>query len=56
MLGRDFTDTKAAAEYLTRGQIGIVNQDDLMWPDQTFYENLKYIGRLKGMNEIEIDS
>ena len=49
MLGRDFTDTKAAAEYLTRGQIGIVYQDDVMWPELTVDQNLTYIGLLKGM-------
>jgi len=56
LLGRDFTDSKAAAEQLTQGQIGIVYQDDVMWPDLTVDENLQYIGRLKGLTESEIST
>jgi len=56
LLGRDFTDPRVAADELTRGQIGIVYQDDVMWQELTVDENLRYIGRLKGLSEPEIVS
>jgi ABC-type Na+ transport system ATPase subunit NatA len=40
---------------LTRGDIGIVYQDDVMWPELSVDQNLTYIGRLKGMDSEDIE-
>ena len=36
---------------LTTGQIGIVYQEDVMWPNLTVDQNLIFIARFKGMDE-----
>ncbi len=39
---------------LTKGVIGIVYQDDVMWPELTVDANIQYIGRLKGVSDKDI--
>jgi ABC-type multidrug transport system ATPase subunit len=53
LMGQDF-DHKQSSEILTRGDIGIVYQDDVIWPELTVDENLTYIGKLKGMDEEDL--
>jgi len=54
LLGEDFDNAEETADALTQGQIGIVYQDDEMWPELTVDQNLTYIGLLKGMEAEEI--
>ncbi len=44
LLGEDFDNHKETADILTTGQIGIVYQDDVMWPELTVDQNLEYMG------------
>lgn len=53
LLGMDF-DRPEAYKLLTQGQIGIVYQDDVIWSELSVDENLKIMGRLKGLTEDEI--
>ena len=55
LLGEDFDNHKETADILTTGQIGIVYQDDVMWPELTVDQNLEYMGQLKGMDAEEIE-
>lgn len=48
MMGHDF-DSEQTYQRLTEGNIGIVYQDDVIWPDLTVDQNLRFIGRLKGL-------
>jgi len=48
MMGHDFNNEQTY-QRLTEGNIGIVYQDDVIWPDLTVDQNLRFIGRLKGL-------
>ena len=54
LIGENFDNAKDTADALTQGQIGIVYQDDVMWPELTVDQNLTYIGLLKGMEYEDI--
>ena len=55
LLGEDFDHAKGTADALTQGQIGIVYQDDVMWPELTVDQNLTYMGLLKGLDREGIE-
>ena len=55
LLGRDF-DNPSSPQALTNGDIGIVYQEDVMWHELTVDDNLRTIGKLKGLDEDEIDA
>ena len=50
LIGRNFEAADTYKE-LTKGVIGIVYQDDVMWPELTVDANIQYIGRLNGMSD-----
>lgn len=54
LIGKNFSHPLSYDE-LTKGEIGIVYQDDVMWPELSVDENLTYIGRLKGMDAEDLD-
>ena len=56
LLGEDFDNAEETADALTQGQIGIVYQDDVMWPELTVDQNLTYIGLLKGLDNSDIQA
>ena len=49
LLGRDF-DNPSSPQALTNGDIGIVYQEDVMWHELTVDDNLRTIGKLKGLD------
>jgi ABC-type multidrug transport system fused ATPase/permease subunit len=55
LLNQSFEESHSASDYLTRGQIGIVYQDDVMWPDLSVDDNLTYTGLLKGLTIEEVE-
>jgi ABC-type multidrug transport system ATPase subunit len=55
LMDTDF-DQPDAANVLTTGKIGIVFQEDVLWPELSVDRHLWTMGRLKGMDEDSIES
>jgi ABC-type multidrug transport system ATPase subunit len=53
-MGHNFCE-KDTPDKLTHGDISIVYQEDVLWPELTVDENLRIVGQLKGISEQLID-